>query len=339
MAKSLSEREIIDLIRQQSKRDTAGLTTGIGDDCAVFGSNRNSRWLITTDTLVDSVHFDRSFHPTGLLGRKCVGVSLSDIAAMGGIPRFILISLSMPPELPAKWLKEWFSGVTEICDEFNCSLIGGDTVQSKELSITVTVIGEPGPGGIIYRSGACENDTVYVSGHLGNSGAGLLLLQKKKGNSRIKKWADFINAHLNPVPQVDLGQQLALSGFVTSMQDISDGLATDLSHICFESGVGAILSQISLPQHPKLKDAANCLQCDHLDLQLFQGEDYQLVFTVRQGREKQVESIIAGTLNLAIHPVGRIKKGSGVMLQQTDGKLVDISYMGYEHSMKDGENG
>jgi len=337
MAKTLSEREIINLIRQQSQEDTAGLTAGIGDDCAVFGLKGSSRYLITTDTLVDSIHFDRFFHPAGLLGRKCVGVSLSDIAAMGGIPRFILISLSMPPEIPVKWLKEWFSGVTEICNEFDCSLIGGDTVQSKELSITVTVIGEPGPGGIIYRSGACENDTIYVSGHLGNSGAGLLLLQKRKGNAKKKKWTDFVNSHLNPVPQIDLGQQLALSGFVTSMQDISDGLATDLSHICCESGVGAILSQISLPQHPKLKDAANHLQCDYLDLQLFHGEDYELVFTVRQGREKQVESIIAGTLNQAIHPVGRIQKGSGVMLQRTDGKLDDISYKGYEHSMKDGE--
>jgi len=336
MAKTLSEREIIHLIRRQSQKDTAGLTTGIGDDCAVFGSSGSSRWLITTDTLVDSIHFDRSFHPAGLLGRKCVGVSLSDIAAMGGKPRFILVSLNMPPKIKAKWLKEWFGGVAEISNEFNCCLIGGDTVQAKELSITVTAIGEPGPGGIIYRSGAREHDTVYVSGHLGNSAAGLLLLQKRKWNSRRKKWADFVNAHLNPTPQVDLGQQLALSGFVTSMQDISDGLATDLSHICFESGVGAILSQISLPQHPKLADAANYLQCDHLDLQLFHGEDYQLVFTVRQGREKQVESMIAGTLNLAIHPVGRIKKGSGVMLQRTDGKLADISYKGYEHSMKDG---
>ncbi len=335
MTKRLSEREIIHLIRQQSQKSPKGLIQGIGDDCAVFGTDSDCRWIITTDTLVDSIHFDRTFHPPKLLGRKCIAASLSDIAAMGGEPRFILVSLSLASNISTGWLKKWFKGITEISDEFGCCLIGGDTVQSKELSVTVTIIGESGPGGTIYRSGAGENDTVYVSGTLGDSAAGLLLLQNGITNSKKnKKWADFLTAHLDPTPQIDLGQQLALSGFVTSMQDISDGLATDLSHICSESGVGAVLSEISLPQHPMLTKASKKLNCNHQDLQLFQGEDYQLVFTVEQGREKQVESIIAGTLNLSIHPVGRIQKGEGVFLQQTNGKLADISYKGYEHSMK-----
>lgn len=334
MVQNLSEREIIRLIQDQTQTKRSGLVKGIGDDCSVFGSTQKGFWLVTTDTLVDTIHFDRSFHPPQLLGRKCIAVSLSDIAAMGGEPKFVLLSISLPLDVSTSWLTKWFDGIKEIVDEYNCCLIGGDTVQAKELSITVTILGEPGPGGPIYRSGARENDTVYVSGFLGDSAAGLELLQKQSNNLKENKWEKFITAHLNPVPQVELGKQLALSGFVTSMQDISDGLATDLSHICHESDCGAILSQISLPHHPHLVDAAKAVNKDMLDLQLFSGEDYQLVFTVQQDRGSQVESMIAGALNQPIYPVGRIKNGSGVCLQKTSGELIDITFKGYEHTMQ-----
>ena len=335
MVQKLSEREIIRFIRMSIPEKRCDLAKGIGDDCSVFGSAQKGFWLITTDTLVDTIHFDRAFHQPHLLGRKCIAASLSDIAAMGGEPKFVLLSISLPSDMSTSWLTKWFDGVKEIVDEYNCCLIGGDTVQAKELSITVTILGEQGPGGSIYRSGACENDTVYVSGFLGDSAAGLELLQKQPNNLKDNKWGEFIKAHLNPVPQVDLGKQLALSGYVTSMQDISDGLATDLSHICYESGCGAILSQISLPYHPLLADAAKVVDTDMLDLQLLGGEDYQLVFTVKENRGNQLESIIEEALNQAIYPVGRIKKGSGVSLQKTNGELVEITFKGYEHTMEE----
>lgn len=333
MIDTLSEHQIIKRIRDQFYSRNDLLVQGIGDDCAIFGSKDKGLWLISTDTLVDSIHFDRSFHPPKLLGRKCVAVNLSDIAAMGGTPLFILLSISLPGDVSSSWLNEWFDGVTEIVKEYNCCLIGGDTVQAKELSITVTVLGEPGPGGVIYRSGAGLNDTVYVSGFLGDSGAGLELLQHHSVKPQNKKWAQLLKAHLDPVPQIELGNQLALSDFVTSLQDISDGLATDLSHICLESGLGAVLSQISLPRSSQLEEAAKIVNKDPLDLQLFSGEDYQLVFTVQQNRESQVEAMIASALNLPIYPVGRIKKGAGVYLQKTNGDWVDITFKGYEHTM------
>ena len=334
MASNLSEREIIRLASQRSNLKVGGLVKGIGDDCAVFGSSADGSWLVTTDTLVEGVHFDMTFHPPQLLGRKCVAVSLSDIAAMGGVPRFILISISIPTNIPDTWLTSWLDGVTEIAEEYNCSLIGGDTVQAGELSITVTLLGEAGSSGVIYRSGAGEDDTVYVSGYLGDSAVGLELLQSQLAGAEDDKWPEFIKAHLDPVPQVYLGQQLAQSGLVTSMQDISDGLATDLSHICHESGLAAILTEPSLPQNPRLKKVAEVVNKDILDLQLFSGEDYQLVFTVQYGRESEVESMLAESHGQPIHAVGRLRKGSGVQLRQIDGELLDITFKGYEHTMR-----
>jgi len=334
MINNLSEREVISFIRDLPQTDSRDLDKGIGDDCSVFGSIRKGQWMVSTDTLVDSIHFDRNFHPPQLLGRKCIAVNLSDIAAMGGEPRFVLLSINLPPDLSTSWLTKLLNGVREIIDEYNCCLIGGDTVQAKELSITVTILGIPGPGGILYRSGAQENDTVYVSGFLGDSAIGLALLQQQLVNSDDEKWAECIAAHLNPTPQIDLGKHLALSGFVTSMQDISDGLATDLSHICYESGFGAILSQISLPHRSIMAEAAQLVDKDSIDLQLFSGEDYQLVFTVQQEKGSQLESMMAASLNQTIHPVGRIKKGAGVSLQKMNGEMVDITFKGYEHTMQ-----
>jgi len=331
----LSERALIRLIREASAAVAPGLVQGIGDDCAVFGNSGEGQWLISTDTLVDGVHFDCHWHPPALLGRKSIAVNLSDIAAMGGCPRFVLLSLCLPPALDADWLQQWFSGVSAILTEYGCVLIGGDTVRSKELMISVTVIGEPGSGGILYRSGASPGDIVYVSGPLGSAAAGLALFQKAKQEQidlgQQLQWRGLLDSHLNPFPQVKLGQELASTGCVTAMQDISDGLATDLAHICQESGTGSILHLESLPSLPVLDAAAKFLGKEKLDLLLKGGEDYQLVFTVRPEREEELKVKMASFLDQQIFPVGIITEGQGVILEQKDGSRTDISFQGYEH--------
>ncbi len=334
MSGNLSEYDIIQLVQKQARGQGPNLEKGIGDDCAVFSSGKHESWLITTDILVDSIHFDKSFHPPQLLGRKCVAVSFSDIAAMGGEPRFVLLAISVPAHISSSWLTSFLEGVTEIVEEHDCLLIGGDTVQSKELTITITVLGNSGPGEILFRSGACEHDTVYVSGFLGDSGAGLKLLQNYLTDHKSNRWSELIQAHLNPTPQVSLGKLLAQSGCVTSMQDISDGLATDLSHICKESGVSALLTESLLPKNPLMLQAADHLKLNSIDLQLFSGEDYQLVFTVQHGRENELESMINMNSSQSISAVGKIQKGSGVYLQQEKGKRVEVTFKGYEHTMQ-----
>ncbi|MFH2124793.1 MAG: thiamine-phosphate kinase [Pseudomonadota bacterium] len=331
----LSERALIRLIREQSAVSAPDLIQGIGDDCAVFGSPEAGQWLITTDTLVDHVHFDRHWHPAELLGRKSIAVNLSDIAAMGGRPRFVLLSLCLPSSLASDWLQSWLSGVSAILAEYGCVLIGGDTVSGRELVISVTVIGEAVCNHILYRTGARPGDIVYVSGPLGSAAAGLALFQraKKEGISlgRWPQWQALLDAHLNPTPQLELGRQLGLSGCVTSTQDISDGLATDLAHICHESGTGSILYEDRLPCLPSLDSAAIFLAQEKLDLMLKGGEDYQLLFTVPPDKEKELKGLLLSTPQQQIYPVGTIVEGQGVFLEKIDGTRSDITFQGYEH--------
>ena len=332
---ALSERALIRLIRGASVASAPDLIQGIGDDCAVFGRSRAGQWLITTDTLVDSVHFDRSWHPPELLGRKSIAVNFSDVAAMGGCPRFVLLSLCLPQDLEAEWLQRWLSGVSAILAEQGCLLIGGDTVRGRELVISVTVLGEAEPDHILYRTGATPGDTVYVSGPLGSAAAGLALFQRAKLDGRHpeqwSQWQDLRDAHLNPRPLVKLGQQLGASGWVSAMQDVSDGLATDLAHICQESGTGGVLYADRLPALSVIDSAALFLEKDRLDLLLKGGEDYQLLFTVRSGREKELEARLLTELNHQIYPVGTITRGQGVLLEKKDGSRHDITFQGYEH--------
>jgi thiamine-monophosphate kinase len=332
----LSERALIRLIRGASASAAPELIQGIGDDCAVFGTTDAGQWLITTDTLVDQVHFDRHWHSPELLGRKSIAVNLSDIAAMGGVPRFVLLSLCLPSSLSSEWLQRWLSGVSAILAEQGCVLIGGDTVRGQELVISVTVIGKSGGGGILCRTGARPGDMVYVSGPLGSAAAGLALFHRAKEEGtdpgQWPQWQDLLEAHLNPAPQIELGQQLALSGCVSAMQDISDGLATDLAHICHESGVGSIVHAGRLPALPSFDSAAMFLAQEKLDLLLKGGEDYQLLFTVRPDREKELEASLMNSLCHQIYPVGMITEGQGVILEQNDGRRCDITFQGYEHS-------
>jgi len=330
----LSERNLIEHIRKNVAASSVnGLIKGIGDDCSVFGKSTTDAWLVSTDMLVDGIHFNRKWHPPRLLGRKSIAVNLSDIAAMGGIPRFFLLSISLPPWLSSEWLFQWLDGVSAMLSEYDCVLIGGDTVTGSELNISVTVLGEQHPAGILYRTGAREGDIVYVSGPLGSSAAGLEILKKTDGDTSSSKnlWEILINAHLDPVPQVRLGQVLCASGCISAMQDISDGLATDLSHICKESGVRAVIYEQRLPSLPVLDEVCETLQLRKLDCLLRGGEDYQLVFCVRRGSEKDVEEYVKKSGDFVVHPVGTIEKGQGVFLEDGKGDRREITFQGYEH--------
>lgn len=325
-----SERMLIDRIREGSKGSATGLIMSIGDDCCEVRSPGS--FLISTDSLIDSIHFDRSFHPPHLLGRKSIAVNLSDIAAMGGRPRFVLLSLSLPEELSWEWISAWLDGVFEILSEYDCLLIGGDTVKSRELAFTVTVLGEPVGDGAIYRTGAKEGDTVWVSGPLGSAGAGLALLSRyclDQGMSADTRFEALYDAHLNPVPRITLGQELAHSGLVSSMQDISDGLATDLAHICKASGTSAHIYAERLPCLPELQVAADVLKVEIENFILRAGEDYQLLFTVRKGNEDAFSQLFQGNAP-EMARIGEIVSGRGVFLQ-TNSKKEDISFQGFEH--------
>ena len=326
-----SERYIIEHIS-----DLLGLSSdkhvikGIGDDCAVLRKDNKKCFLVTTDTLIEGVHFDLAWHPPFLLGRKTAAVNISDIAAMGGQPRFALLSMAFPVAAPA-WLDEFLAGFIGMLQEYDIHLVGGDTVKSpNDISITVTVIGEAAEGTISYRAGAVCDDLVFVSGALGNAAAGLALCRAGIPDDGLKQWQQLVGAHLDPQPQVQLGIMLAESGLVHAMMDISDGLATDLSHICTESGTGAEIIKEKLPISEELKSAAGKLVTPVLDWILKGGEDYQLLFIIPPEHEQDVCNLVREKKGQEIFCIGKIIESPGIFL--VDGlSRKDVSYQGYDH--------
>jgi thiamine-monophosphate kinase len=328
-----SERECINRILQYvQNHDRDYLIKGIGDDCAVLKKDNEKCLLLTTDTLVEGVHFDLAWHPPYLLGRKCASVNLSDIAAMGGQPRTCLLSVGFPESVPF-WFDDFMSGFTSVLKENDTLLVGGDTVKSRnDLLVSVTASGEGDRKQICYRSGAKPGDLIWVSGSLGNAAAGLELCRKgyNKPDEVADKLQHFIHAHLDPEAEIDLGIILSSSGLVHSMMDISDGLATDLAHLCQESCVGAEIQQELLPVSEHLKNAALEMDAEVSDWVLKGGEDYQLLFTTSSSDEQKLLQLVSDKLDREIFCVGRIVEGQGVFLRNGEGRL-EISYEGFDH--------
>ena len=328
-----SERECIQRILQYARsQDSDYLIKGIGDDCAVLEKDEDSCLLLTTDTLVEGVHFDLDWHPPYLLGKKCASVNLSDIAAMGGQPRTCLLSIGFPVVVPA-WFDDFMSGFTTVLAEYDTLLVGGDTVRSQEgIILSVTLTGEGSRKQLCYRSGAKPGDLIWVSGSLGNAAAGLELCRSGQCNSPEISgiFQQLIHAHLDPEPQVDLGRILSSWGGIHAMMDISDGLATDLAHLCDESGVGAEIHQGKLPVSELLKNAASEMDTDVFEWILKGGEDYQLLFTTSASDEQELCQIVSGKLGRTISCIGRIIKEQGVYLCN-EGERREITYQGFDH--------
>ncbi len=326
-----SERDIIEHIKNLPGLPAdKHVIKGIGDDCAVLRKESKGCFLVSSDTLVQGVHFDLAWHPPFLLGRKAAAVNLSDIAAMGGIPRFALLSMAIPGSAPP-WLDDFLAGFHEMLQEYDTHLVGGDTVKSSnDLSITVTIIGEAAEESICYRSGAVCGDLVFVSGPLGEAAAGLALFQSGEFKDGSEQWRQLLMAHLDPLPQVQLGIILAESGLVHAMMDISDGLATDLAHICTESGTGAEIFKEDLPVSEQLKSAGGKLETPVLDWILKGGEDYQLLFVVSPDHEQEMRNLVLKKNGREIFCIGKIIEEPGVFLSDRVNR-VEVTYQGYDH--------
>ncbi len=325
----MKEREFIANIRKQFVGQSDLLLQGIGDDCAVFKGAEDFCWMISTDLLVENVHFILEWHDAYLLGRKAVAVNLSDIAAMGGKPRFIAVSLALPPYLSDDWLKRWHDGVASMLQENDCLLIGGDIAGSALLTINIIVLGSAHPDTVLYRSGAKPEDDIYVSGALGTAAMGLEILQRKIKVD--EKLSQYINAHLDPQPQVMTGLALAESGLVSAMQDISDGVATDLSHICLESQVGAVLSGSLLPFLEELPHLCETLNLSTTDMIVSGGEDYQLIFTAAACNREKLDAL-GHQLQRPFVRIGKITSAKGEIILEESGLRKDITFKGFEHN-------
>jgi len=322
--RDLGERELIRAIRKDFAKPGKGLILGIGDDAAVIEGGKR-RLILTTDVLIEGSHFLRALQPAFWLGRKSLNVNLSDIAAMGGTPRYVLLGLGLPQTVDTRWVSDFFSGFKSAATESGALLIGGDLSQAAEVFISVTAIGEG--RAIIRRNGGRPGDLIFASGFLGDAAGGLRLLRRGFRLGRDKKADHLLKAFLDPVPQVRLGRRLASRGLASSMIDSSDGLSVDLLHLCEESGLGAELELDRLPISPQLRN----FEKDPSALALHGGEDYQLVFTVAPGK---YQAALALRRHFMITPIGRMTKARRLCIIDRRGKKKPLPIKGYEHFIK-----
>ncbi len=319
----IGEFGLIDILKQNTINNKDNIIKGIGDDAAVFSVENNLLQLATTDMLVEGIHFNREFITAWQLGYKAIAVNFSDIAAMGGTPTNILISLAIPSDIDVDFMVQLYDGMKYLTKKFKANIIGGDTVASLQgLVINVTVLGTVPLPLVKYRSGAKNGDLVVVTGDLGSSAAGLEILLNKYEQ---EQYEILVKKHLMPFPQLNYGEIIA--NYANSMNDISDGLASEANEISTASEVGIMLKENKMPVLKETKEVAKVFQKDVLDYVLFGGEDYQLVFTITPEKLTKLQ----GELNdLTI--VGEVCSSfNGVKLARNDGTIIDIKSKGYNH--------
>jgi thiamine-monophosphate kinase len=325
-----SEWDLIAALSREFGPPPPGVILGIGDDCAVLAGQGSDYLLWTVDTLVEGVHFDLAYTSLSQLGWKSLAVNLSDIAAMGGDPGPALLSLGWPPARDRKGALIFAAGLAQAAREYGVAVIGGDTVASPQgLVVTVTLTGRVPGSQMLRRAGAGVGDLIFVTGPLGEAATGLEILRRGLSLPRDLKEA-LTEAHLRPRPHLKAGRLLAQEALATALIDTSDGVATDLYHICQASGVGARLSAAAVPVSPRVAAAAPHLGCDPLDLALTGGEDYLLLFTCPPEVAGRLPAAFSRAGLAAPLPLGHIVAGDRVVLATATGE-VDISGQGYDH--------
>lgn len=333
---TIGEFGLIKLINAKFPINNPETLKGIGDDAAVINS-AGKELVVSTDLLIEGIHFDLSYSPIKLLGYKAVAVNISDIAAMNAIPKQITVSLGLSNRISVEAVEELYEGIKAACDEYKVDLVGGDTSASRSgLVISITALGFAEKEKIVYRNTAKVNDIVCVSGDFGAALMGLQTLEREKQvflanpdmQPQIDKDKDYvIERQLKPQARMDVVYELRDLGVVpTSMIDVSDGLAAELLHICKDSNVGAVIFEDKIPIEDQTYLTATELNFSPMTAALNGGEDYELLFTVKQEDYEKIKnmndiSIIGYMTNEVLEPQMMMKSGT----------LVKITAPGYEH--------
>jgi thiamine-monophosphate kinase len=306
----LEEKELIRRVRARVGSGRA-VVKGIGDDCAVLRLPPGHEILVTTDFMVENVHFRRDWQRPEAIGCRCLTRGLSDIAAMGGEARACFISLSLGRDVSQDWVDSFFGGLLRLARKFKVPLAGGDTAESPwGIHADIVVVGSVPRGKAVLRSGARPGDRIYVTGRLGAWAAAIeKMTAERSGRTRL---------HFQPTPRLAVGACLRKNGMASAMIDISDGLSTDLEHLCQESGVGAEIEEAAIPRaiHAGKKVA--------LDTALHGGEDYELLFT----SNKEVPKRLAG---VNVTHIGKITRRKGMWIGDSLAGLRRLAVCGWEH--------
>jgi thiamine-monophosphate kinase len=320
-----SEGQLIERVQKKFRASRGGLRVGIGDDAAVLrlGTGR-AELVVTTDAFLENVHFCRKSHPPEAAGYKALARAASDIAAMGARCRCFFLTLGLPESCSGAWLDHFLGGMARAARRFGLVLAGGDTTRYPLLVASLTVVGEADPGRAVLRSGAKPGDFLCVSGRLGEAELGLRLVLKKR--HRQKRWARLLRKHYYPEPRLALGEWLAARRYASAMIDTSDGLSTDLGHICEASGVGAVVWAAKVPV-VRVPGELQRLGFHPLQLALHGGEDYELLFTVPKRVAGRLPQRIGG---VPITVIGEMTRRKKVVLIEPGGRAVPLEPGGWD---------
>ena len=325
-----NEQLLIEQIAQslptgKGSRARRGICLGMGDDAAVIRSSRGMEWVVSCDQFLEDVHFLARFHPPEAIGYKALARATSDLAAMGAVPRYFLLSLALPGGRTSAWLTGFLSGMARAAGQFGMILAGGDTSKFPRVAINITVMGEVERGLAVSRSGATVGDLIFVSGTLGGARLGLELITAVH-TVRSPRWKRLLKAHLYPQPRIGLGRWLAQRRLASAMIDISDGLSTDLGHICEASRVGARVWKSKIPLMG-IPGALRRRDLDPLALALHGGDDYELLFTVPAKREHELNAAPRG---LRLTRIGEISKEKRMVLCDASGRERRLEPQGWD---------
>lgn len=341
------EHALIAAVRARAARPGGAVRTGIGDDAAVLRPAAGEEIVVTTDFSLEQVHFRRDWHIPEVIGHRCLARGLSDLAAMGARPLAAFLSLAVPAELAADgrdtgWLRRFFSGLLALADQYKLPLAGGDMAQSPEfdqrgrkhaglVAADIVVLGSVKRGHALLRSGARAGDVIYVTGALGGAAAELLAAGRNPERFATLTRAEKDHPHLYPEPRIEVGRKLVSGGKAHAAIDLSDGLSTDLLHVCEESGLAAEVDAAAIPIHPLASQAEqDGWVPSALALALHGGEDYELLFTAPKW--SRFLRKIAG---VGIHPVGQMQpprpRRPRAVLREHDGQATPLEPGGWEH--------
>jgi thiamine-monophosphate kinase len=326
--KDIGEFGFIERIKKGCLIRDTNVIRGIGDDCCVFRTSGKMALLLTTDMLVERVHFLLDSIPPYKLGRKSLAVNISDVAAMGGTPKEAVVSIGIPDKVEVVFLDTLYDGMKSMAKEHDVNLLGGDTTSSPHyLIINVALVGEVDEEEILYRSGAKVGEVIFLTGAVGSSAAGLdTLLTKRLFDGR-----DYLlDAHHDPYPHVKEGRIIARTRIASSLIDVSDGVAADLGHICTQSEVGALIEEERIPTTELFREYCERVNQDFRHLCLHVGEDYVLLGTVPRPSVAELQKALTEQ-GCEFHPIGETVAEPGLKLKDRNGSIEEIEATGWDH--------
>jgi thiamine-monophosphate kinase len=325
-----TEDELVRAIRTILGGPAPGVILGPGDDAALVEPGTHTG-VLTADLLVEGVHFELDWISARDLGHKAVTVNVSDVAAMGGSPRFGLVSLGLPADVELPWVVELYGGIREAAQDYGMAVVGGDVSRADRAVVSVAVTGEVAPGRAVTRAGARPGDRIVVTGTLGRAAGGLRLARSGDRAAVGSSWGrDLVAAHDRPVARVGEGQTLAGSG-ATSMIDVSDGLAMDLGRLCAESAVGAAVELAEIPVDPALERLRAATGAEPLRLALSGGEDYELLATLPSDAVAGAAASLRDRFGTRLTDVGEIRAAPGMVAVDADGEESPLEPSGWDH--------